>query len=238
MTPEELADYLRERLEDKVIDASIAYGQLTVTLEPDALPSAARLCKDDPELDFAFFDFMSGVDLADEGFAVVTHLYSLRHGHHVSLRAVAPGGREEPKLPSMTDVYRGADWHEREAYDMFGVAFEGHPGLLPRILTVENFEGFPLRKDFLLTTREAKPWPGLKEPKAEGDDAASEGEAEAGAATEAAEDKAQAAKERAERAKRKAAEMRAKKARERAAAEQPPEGGDQADDDRREGDGV
>jgi NADH:ubiquinone oxidoreductase subunit C len=230
VTPDELADYIRERLEDRVTAAQVAYGQLTLTVVPEALPVAARLCKEDPALDFAFFDFMAGVDLAEEGFAVVTHLYSLRHRHHISLRAVAPGGREAPKLPTITDVYRGADWHEREAYDMFGVEFEGHPGLLPRILTVENFEGFPLRKEFLLTTREAKPWPGLKEPKEEGDDEPGDSAAEATAdAALAADDKAKAAKERAERAKKKAAEMRAKKARERAAAEQPPGGGDQSE---------
>ena len=220
MTPEALADYFREKLGEKVTDTRIAYGQLTVTVEPSSLPDVARLCKDDPQLDFAFFDFMSGVDLAEEGFAVITHLYSVAHRHHVSLRAVAPGGREAPKLPSISGIYRGANWHEREAYDMFGVEFDGHPGLLPRILTVENFEGFPLRKEFLLTTREAKPWPGLKEPAEEpADDSGAAQPVESGMS---AEDKAQAAKDKAERAKRKAAEMRAKKARERAAAEGAP----------------
>ncbi|HWB73086.1 MAG TPA: NADH-quinone oxidoreductase subunit C, partial [Egibacteraceae bacterium] len=164
MSPQALADYLGERLGDRVVRAAVAYGQLTVTVVPEALPTAARLCKHDPALDFDFFDFMAGVDLGEEGFAVVTHLYSTRHRHHVSLRAVAPGGRQAPRLPTLTGMYRGADWHEREAYDMFGIEFDGHPGLLPRLLTVENFEGFPLRKDFLLSTREAKPWPGAKEP--------------------------------------------------------------------------
>lgn len=213
MTPDAMADYFRARLGAKVAGTEVAFGQLTVTLQPDVLPTAARLCKEDDKLDFAFFDFMTGVDLGEDGFAVVTHLYSVSHRHHVNLRAVAPGGREDPRLPSITGVYRGAIWHEREVYDMFGVTFDGHPGLLPRILTVENFEGFPLRKDFLLSTREAKAWPGLKEPKEVGGDDEDEASADA-----KAEEKKAAAQAKAERAKAKAAEMRAKKRAEREAA--------------------
>ena len=149
MAPDELADYLRERLGDKVIDTSVAYGQLTVTLEPDGLQDAARLCKEDPRLDFAFFDFMSGVDLKEEGFAVVTHLYSVSRRHHINLRAVAPGGRDEPRLPSLTGVYRGANWHEREAWDMMGIRFDGHPNLV-RILMPDDWDGHPQRKDYPL----------------------------------------------------------------------------------------
>jgi NADH:ubiquinone oxidoreductase subunit C len=239
MSPEELAAYLRERLEHRVLDVEISFGQLTVDVTPEALVMAARLCKTDPNLDFDFWDFMAGVDERDEGLAVVTHLYSVRHGHHISLRVLAPGGRGTPTLPTLTDVYRGANWSERETYDMYGIVFTGHPGLEPRILTVENFEGWPLRKEFLLSTREVKPWPGLKEPKDPGE--AEEGDGAAGAAAASgpsAEEKAAAAKEKAERAKRKAAEMRAKKAAERARARQeedvaggppdavPPEGSD------------
>jgi NADH-quinone oxidoreductase subunit C len=189
---------------------TIAYDQLTITVEPAVLPTAVRLCKQDPSLGFDFFDFMAGVDLRDQGFAVDTHLYSLRHRHHITLRAVAPGGREHPRLPSISGIYRGANWHEREAYDMFGVEFEGHPGLLPRILTVENFEGFPLRKEFHLSTRDAKPWPGAKEPeeRGHGDEAPATGPEQAATS---AEDRAGAAAAKAERAKAKAAAMRARK---------------------------
>jgi len=227
MTPEDLAEYFRDKLGARVTDTKVAHGQLTVTVDPEALPTAARLCKEDPALRFDFFDWMSGVDERDAGFGVVTHLYSVEHRHHVNLRAVAPGGRDQPRLPSITGVYRGANWHEREAYDMFGVEFDGHPGLLPRILTVENFEGFPLRKEFHLSTRDAKPWPGAKEP--EERTSAEAGQSVTTIDTPApvsAEDKAAAAKAKAERAKAKAAAMRAKKAGERAAAEPQPAGGD------------
>ena len=244
MTPEELEDRFTDAFGDQVVDTVIAYGQLTVTLEPHALVEAARMCKQDPQLACTFFDFMSGVDLGEEGFAVVTHLYSPTHGHHVMLRAVAPGGRDDPRLPSLTPVYRGANWHEREAWDMFGVVFEGHPGLAPRLLTVENFEGWPLRKDFKLMTRLAKPWPGEKEPTpaqpageqqlgqgaSTGGDQGQEGASggggpsEKGAGAEAGEqptgeDRSRAASERAARAKAKAAEMRQRRAEQAAAAQ-------------------
>lgn len=218
MDPETMATFLRERLRDAVLDVTIAHGQLTLTVAPDALPEAARLCKEAPQLACDFYDHNVGVDLGEEGFAVVTHLYSLRHRHHVMLRAVAPGGRETPRLPTLTHLYGGADWHEREVYDMFGVEFDGHPGLLPRILTVPNFEGFPLRKDFLLSTREAKPWPGLKEPKEVGSPEEAKADATAAQAPVSAQDKEEAGRTRAERARAKAAAMRADKQAERSAA--------------------
>jgi NADH-quinone oxidoreductase subunit C len=175
------------------------------------------LCRDDPRLAFDFFDFMCGVDEREDGFAVITHLYSTRYRHHIQIRAIATGGRAEPHLPTISHLYAGANWHEREAYDMYGIVFDGHPGLLPRILTVENFEGFPLRKDFLLMTREVKPWPGLKEPKeADADDGDDGGDAPSTGPS--AEDKARMAREKAERAKAKAAEARKRRAREQAAA--------------------
>jgi len=161
---EEIGAYLRDKLGGQVLDVHDAYGHAVVTIEPETLEKAARLCKSDPRLGFDFFDFLSAIDIGDQGFAVIVHLYSLEHRHHVTLKAVTQGSREAPTMPSITGVYRGANWHEREMYDMFGITFEGHPGLLPRILNVENFEGWPLRKEFHLSTRDAKPWPGAKEP--------------------------------------------------------------------------
>lgn len=214
LAPDALATYVGERLEERVTDHLVAYDQLTVTVRPDALPMAAQLCRDDPALAFDFFDFLTGVDEREDGFAVIVHLYSTRHRHHIQIRAVPEGGREAPTLPTISHLYAGANWHERETYDMFGITFEGHPGLLPRILTVENFEGFPLRKEFLLMTREVKPWPGLKEPKEAKDD--EDGDGDTTATGPSAEEKARMAREKAERAKAKAAEARRRRARERA----------------------
>lgn len=231
MTPEELKDTLTERLGDHVLAADIAWDHLTVTLDAEGYAEAAALVRDDERLACDFFECTIGVDERDEGFAVIANLYSTTHHHRVLLRHVCAGGREAPVAPSLTHLYRGADWGERETYDMFGIEFEGHPSLLPRILTVENFEGWPLRKDFPLATREAKPWPGAKEPVEVGD----EGEREAAivstttsASVKGDEEEAarETAEQKAERAREKAAEARRRKAEERAA--EGPAGGDQA----------
>ena len=117
-------------------------------MEPNAWVDAVRLCKEDPGLACRFWEFLDAIDRGDEGFDCVVHVYSVEHRHSVTLRTRVPGGRENPTLPSLTGVFRGANWAERETFDMFGIDFEGHPGIRPRILNVENFEGWPLRKDF------------------------------------------------------------------------------------------
>jgi NADH:ubiquinone oxidoreductase subunit C len=226
MSPDDLATYLGDRLEQRLLSHVVAHDQLTLTVEPSAVPIAAQLCRDDPRLAFDFFDFLTAVDEREDGFAVIVHLYSTLHRHHIQIRALADGGRDAPTVPTISHIYGGANWHERETYDMFGITFEGHPGLLPRILTVENFEGFPLRKEFLLMTREVKPWPGLKEPKEVEDDEDGDDGAAASRGP-SAEEKARMAREKAERAKAKAAEARKRRAREKASASEPV-GGDEA----------
>ncbi len=211
LAPEAIGALLAERLPEAIVATTVAHGQLTVDVVPEHLPRVAALCKREKALGMDFFDMMAGVDADEDGFSVVTRLYSTRHRHEVLLRALAEGGREAPRLPTLTGVYRGANWHEREAYDMYGITFEGHPGLEPRILTVENFEGWPLRKDFLLTTREIKPWPGEKVPKPKEEPATSDEAAQPADEGPSEEERAAAKKAKAERAKQKAAEMRAKK---------------------------
>jgi NADH-quinone oxidoreductase subunit C len=91
---------------------------------------------------------------------VVAHLYSTSHRHNVRVRVrLRP---DELTCPSIHDLYPGANWHERETMEMFGVAFDGHPQPV-KLLLPEPFEGHPLRKDFALMTRVAKPWPGEAE---------------------------------------------------------------------------
>ncbi|MDP9023654.1 MAG: NADH-quinone oxidoreductase subunit C [Actinomycetota bacterium] len=184
MTPEELKEMFdREFVEHG--SAELGWGQVTVDLDAEGYVEAAMFCRDDPRLACDFFDCLAGVDEREDGFSVVAVLYSTTTRHRVMLRHRCGGGRDRPVAPTLTHVYAGADWHEREAWDMFGIEFDGHAGLLPRILTTENFEGWPLRKDFFLATREAKPWPGIKEPlevDAEGRPIERERSAEPGAA--------------------------------------------------------
>ncbi len=103
---------------------------------------------------------MTAVDAEDQGFEVVLHLYSVRRQHHVNLKTIVARGQS---LPTLSEIWLGANWCERETWELFGIEFDGHPNLVKLLLPIE-FEGFPLRKDFLLMTREAKEWPGEKEP--------------------------------------------------------------------------
>lgn len=115
-----------------------------------------------------FFDWLSAVDELDDGFSVVAHVADVtqRPVLHLLVRTRIP--RDAPTLPTVTGVFRGAAWHERETFEMFGIEFEGHENLAPLLLP-EGFEGHPLRKEFVLAARAAKPWPGAKEPGEGGD---------------------------------------------------------------------
>ncbi len=135
------------------------FGMLTVDVPPETWVEALTFARDD--LACGFFDWLTAVDELEDGFAVVAHVYSLREKHHLLLRTHVP--RENPRLPTATEVYRGANWHERETHEMFGMIFDGHPNLVPLLLP-DGFEGHPLRKEFVLAARVAKPWPGAKEP--------------------------------------------------------------------------
>jgi NADH-quinone oxidoreductase subunit C len=137
-------------------------GHAVISVAPQRYREIAGFLRDDPDLAFDFFDFLCGVDYRSKGrgYEVVTHLYSTRHNHNVRLEVECDP--EEPRCPTLSDLWPGANWHEREAWELFGIVFDGHPHLV-KLLLPEQFEGHPLRKDFALMTREAKPWPGLVE---------------------------------------------------------------------------
>ncbi len=103
-------------------------------------------------------EIQTGVAGGDTRFQVFARLYSTRSKLGLTLKADLDAAN--PTVASITSVYRGADWHEREAWEMYGFQFEGHPGLRHMYLPGE-FEGNPLRKDFPMLAREVKPWPGL-----------------------------------------------------------------------------
>ncbi|WP_214103471.1 NADH-quinone oxidoreductase subunit C [Acrocarpospora catenulata] len=137
---------------------SESFGQPTADVEPGAWADALAAARDEG---YTFFDWLTGVDEPPDAFAVVAHVFDPEAMRHLLIRTRVP--REDPRLPSVTGIFRGADWHERETYEMFGVIFEGHPDLRPLLLP-DGFEGHPLRKDFVLAARVAKVWPGAKEP--------------------------------------------------------------------------
>ncbi|WP_286157840.1 NADH-quinone oxidoreductase subunit C, partial [Streptomyces griseus] len=157
-----------DRLPDAVTDlfgdeatAESAYDLLTVDVPAAAWLTALRTARD--ALGCTYFDWLSAVDEAGVGFRVCAHVVALGTGtvRRLMVRTTVP--HDAAALPSAIDVYAGAAWHERETHEMFGVAFDGHPHLVPLLLP-EGFEGHPLRKDFVLAARVAKAWPGAKEP--------------------------------------------------------------------------
>jgi NADH-quinone oxidoreductase subunit C len=154
-----LADRLAELVEGAV--PVTGFGRLSVDVPASRWVDAATTYRDDPAADLSCFDWLSAVDELDAGFAVVLSVYSATHHHRALIRTRVP--RAEPRLATLTGVFAGADWHERETYEMFGIGFDGHPGLAPLLLP-DGFEGHPLRKDFVLAARVVKDWPGEKEP--------------------------------------------------------------------------
>ncbi|KRD56413.1 MULTISPECIES: NADH-quinone oxidoreductase subunit C [Sinorhizobium/Ensifer group] len=145
----ELASYLRETRGALISDASLNYGELTLTTTSANLIALLTFLRDDVHCAFINFVDVCGVDWPQrpDRFDVVYHLLSPRQNLRVRIKVQT--GENEP-VPSATPVYPGADWFEREAYDMYGILFTGHPDLR-RILTDYGFEGHPLRKDFPVT---------------------------------------------------------------------------------------
>ncbi|OOG75898.1 NADH-quinone oxidoreductase subunit C [Sinorhizobium sp. A49] len=145
----ELASYLRETRSQLISDAAINYGELTLTTTAANLIELLTFLRDDVQCAFINFVDVCGVDWPQRSdrFDVVYHLLSPRQNLRVRIKVAT--GEGEP-VPSATGVFPGADWFEREAYDMYGILFTGHPDLR-RILTDYGFEGHPLRKDFPVT---------------------------------------------------------------------------------------
>jgi NADH-quinone oxidoreductase subunit C len=159
--PEAYSWLVSLKLGDLVGQTEIRYGQVWATVEPGRLPEIVRILKDDPDLDCNHFTFLCGIDWQEKGFEVVVMLYSISRGVTVGLKVPLPPG--VTSLPSITDVFRGANWHERECAEMFGITFEGHPNPA-KLYLAEDFEGHPMLKSFKLASRTYKPWPGAKDP--------------------------------------------------------------------------
>ena len=143
--PERIEQLLLNQFPEAIIESLEISEVSTLHIKPDAIVYISSFLKDDPNLGFDYLMSLSAVDLPDR-FDVVYHLYSITHKHYVTLKVKAD--KKNPVVPSVTSVWKAADWQEREVYDMFGIRFEGHPDLR-RILLEDSWEGFPLRKDYV-----------------------------------------------------------------------------------------
>jgi NADH-quinone oxidoreductase subunit C len=143
----------------------VNFDRPTATVPPEQWIAALTAARD--ALGATYFDWLTGVDELEDGYTIAAFVCAaedsarLMRGQGILLKTRVP--RDKAQLPTATTVYRGANWHERETYEMFGVVFDGHPDLKPLLLP-DGFEGHPLRKDFILASRVVKAWPGAKEP--------------------------------------------------------------------------
>jgi NADH-quinone oxidoreductase subunit C len=143
----ELGRYLADRL--GVLDWRVALGELTIEVKREDIPETIALLRDDPKCRFGCLMDICGADYPqrEARFDVVYHLLSPWLNHRIRVRTMTDANSA---VPSIVGLFPAANWFEREAYDLYGILFEGHPDLR-RILTDYGFEGHPLRKDFPLT---------------------------------------------------------------------------------------
>jgi NADH:ubiquinone oxidoreductase subunit C len=172
---EEALARVRQALGERADRIDLNFGQVDLTCSPDQLVPIVTALSETPGLECRFLTFLSAVDWSQfggaeegkgeeegkSGLEVLVHVYSPDYVVHCNVHV--PVDTEHPVCPSITSVYAGAIWHEREAHEMFGIHFEGHPRLVNLYLP-EDFEGRPLLKSFRLTTRVVKDWPGAKDP--------------------------------------------------------------------------
>ena len=146
---EELGEYVVGALPEMVSGAEVAQGELTIEVNWDAIVTVLTFLRDDSNCQFRQLMDICGVDYPgrERRFEVVYHLLSLRHNQRIRVKLSTD---ESTPVPSVTGVFSAAGWWEREAWDLYGILFSGHPDLR-RILTDYGFEGHPLRKDFPLT---------------------------------------------------------------------------------------
>jgi NADH-quinone oxidoreductase subunit C len=157
LTPEALLARLQETLGEQITSSRIALGEVTIEVDPEDWLDVARRLRDEPQLAFDMLIDLCGVDYSaykdgawdGRRFAVVLHLTSVQRNHRLRVRTFCADDAL-PMLASLVDIWPAANWFEREAFDLYGIVFEGHPDLR-RLLTDYGFIGHPFRKDFPLS---------------------------------------------------------------------------------------
>ena len=153
---ERTIEILKERFEDEILQVEILYDFLTINLKPEKIVTIIEYLYNHPETKLQYLTTLSGIHYPDQHqIAVMYQLHNLMSNERISLKVFLP--EENPTVQTLTTVFAGANWLERETYDFFGVIFEGHPDLR-RVLNVDEMIIFPLRKEYPLEdqTREDK----------------------------------------------------------------------------------
>ena len=146
MTRQLSSSQIADRINVVVPAAVVAINPTAVWIKREAVRSVCLFLRDDPDLCLDFLVSITGVDYLDY-FEVIYHIVSLGYNHSMVLKTICKG-RADLTLPSVVEVWAGANFQEREVYDLMGITFEGHP-LLKRILLWEGFDGYPLRHDYI-----------------------------------------------------------------------------------------
>lgn len=165
MEPLEIAERLKERFPQEVLDITEFRGQVSVTVKKERIKDICKYLFDEPGIEMDYLSDLCGVDYLGKRwvrFEVVYNLYSFKHRHRIRLKALVP--EDDPSIDTVIEIWKVANWLERETYDMLGITFRGHPDLR-RILLPEDWEGFPLRKNYPVTGPEDWEWKGYEEVK-------------------------------------------------------------------------
>jgi NADH-quinone oxidoreductase subunit C len=144
MTPEEISSLLKNRFGEDVVEIKLDAKDPWARVNPAKIVGIGRFLRDEPTIRLDYLRSLGGVDY-DAEFELVYHLFSMKHLHAFVLKTRVP--RENPVLPTVEGVWPAANWHEREAFDLLGIRFEGHPDLR-RLLLPDDWIGHPLRKDY------------------------------------------------------------------------------------------
>ena len=170
VTPEDALARIQSAVGSQITSSKLNFSNVELVCPPGALVDVVRTLRDLEGIRCEFFTFLSAIDYTEFGGAesdrnggleVLVHLYSPDHVVHVNIHV--PVDLADPVCPSITDLFQGALWHERETHEMFGIDFEGHPRLVNLYLP-EDFNGNPGRRSFKLPSRSVKDWPGAKDP--------------------------------------------------------------------------
>jgi NADH-quinone oxidoreductase subunit C len=155
MEPLEIVDRLKEKFFSELVNVRQFRDQVFVSVKREKIIDICRYLHDDPDIGMDYLADLCGVDYPDnrQRFEVVYNLYSLKFGHRLLLKALLQ--EDDLTIESVVPIWKGANWHEREACDMYGIVFSGHPDLR-RILMPEDWEGYPLRKDYPLKSHEVE----------------------------------------------------------------------------------
>ena len=147
MIQEWRGNYLSEKIESKVKNSIEKFDEKNVWIKPEKLYEVCKLLKKDPLFEFDLLNSLTSVDYIDH-FEVVYHFTSISYRSSCIIKCKVGYSRNDPKIDSVIDIWRGADYQEREIWDLMGIKFVGHPNL-KRIMLWDGFPGHPLRKDFV-----------------------------------------------------------------------------------------